>query len=279
MSGNTIALQDPLVLASAADVGLLRLADASMGEAVGLAERLIAGGGRHYCCFCEASLFSSVIWDTRVRSCVQSAAAVFPDGIALMILSRLHGHKLSGRVPGPSFLLAACEYGVTKGWRHFFYGGAPGVAESLSGELKVRFPGLVVAGTYSPPFRELDPGEELKTKAMIEAARPDLLWVCLGSPKQELWCARNVGRIKVPLMLPVGAAFDFHSGHRRWAPRWIRKIGMEWAFRALTGGRRTFFRNVRCVSIVAAYLALEAVRCFPVTHKEKQTERPRTCSS
>ena len=96
-------------------------------------------------------------------------------------------------------------------------------------------------------------------REQIESAGTDLLWVCLGSPKQELWVTEHLGRIKVPLMLAVGAAFDFHSGARPWAPAWVRKIGMEWLFRTLTGGRRTFFRNMRCVSVVGWMLAKAAI--------------------
>ncbi len=244
-----------------ADVCLFQLSALALEEALAATDGLIAGGGRHYFCFCEASLLSNVLKSAAVRKAVQGATLVLPDGIALTLLAWLHGHKSLRRVPGPSFLLAACEHGVARGWRHFFYGGAPGVAEDLGRHLQNRFPGLIVAGFYSPPFRELTPAEATETKARIEASRPDLLWVCLGSPKQELWCADNCGRINVPLMLPVGAAFDFHSGRRKWAPAWIRSLGMEWAFRAVTGGRRTFLRNIRCVPTVALFLAREAIQC------------------
>jgi N-acetylglucosaminyldiphosphoundecaprenol N-acetyl-beta-D-mannosaminyltransferase len=230
-----------------------------MRAALEYTDALLRLGGRRYFCFCEASLLSNVLREPGLAKTLGTADTVFPDGIALVTLARLRGAKVQ-RVPGPSFLLAAAEYGVTRGWRHFLYGGGPGVAERLAKRLERDYPGIRIAGIYSPPFRPLPPPEELETKRVIEESGADLLWVCLGSPKQERWCAEHVGRINIPLMLPVGAAFDFHSGDRPWAPAWIRKIGMEWAFRTLTGGRRTFLRNLRCVSTVGLYMAKVALR-------------------
>lgn len=241
------------------DLGLLELNHCSIDEALAVAEILIFKNRNDFFCFCEASLLSNIILSSVVRDKVRKAVAIFPDGIALILLARIMGYKYLNRVPGPSFFLAACEYGVSRGWRHFLYGGAPGVAEKLSSGLNQRFPGIKIVGTHTPPFRQLSEDEELEIKGTIEAANPHLLWVCLGSPKQELWCADHVGRINVPLMLPVGAAFDFHSGKRPWAPAWIRKIGMEWIFRSLAEGRKTLFRNLKCVSIVGFYLVKTAV--------------------
>ena len=245
---------------SAVDLGAVRVFTGSISDSLGWLESWLLRGQRGFVCFCEASLLSKVISDEKVRDCVAKAAMVFADGVALAALARIQGHKLGSRVPGPTFILAACEHGLSRGWRHFFYGGAPGVAKKLAEQLSTEFPGIIVAGTHSPPFRQLTSSEESDVRQMIEASRPDLLWVCLGSPKQELWCADHVGLLDVPIMLPVGAAFDFHSGHRPWAPAWVRCIGMEWLFRTFTGGLRTFFRNVRCVTVVAGILLRAAAR-------------------
>jgi N-acetylglucosaminyldiphosphoundecaprenol N-acetyl-beta-D-mannosaminyltransferase len=230
-----------------------------MQTALEFTDSLLRHGGNQYFCFCEASLLSSLIRDAELSRELRTAYAVFPDGIALVALARLRGYVLPERIPGPSFLLAACAYGVERGWRHFFYGGGPGVADELATRLRGDYPGIIIAGTLTPPFRALTEIEESATKEMIESARPDLLWVCLGSPKQERWCAAHLGRLEVPLMLAIGAAFDFHSRNRPWAPAWIRRIGMEWLFRTVTGGKRTFLRNLRCVTIVGAYLAKAAL--------------------
>jgi N-acetylglucosaminyldiphosphoundecaprenol N-acetyl-beta-D-mannosaminyltransferase len=240
------------------DLGVVRVAAATQAEALALVESAVRDGGRHYFCFCEASLLSNVLRDPAVAQAVRGASGVFPDGVALMALARLRGHRLPERLPGPGFLPLACEYGVSRGWRHFFYGGAPGVAEKLAAELSSRYPGLKVAGTFCPPFRELRAEEEADVARLVRGA--DLMWIALGSPRQELWAAQRCGKLDVPVLLPVGAAFDFHSGTRPWAPSWVRRIGMEWAWRTFTGGGRTFRRNVRCVSVVAMHLLKEAFK-------------------
>ncbi|OPZ01351.1 MAG: putative N-acetylmannosaminyltransferase [candidate division BRC1 bacterium ADurb.BinA364] len=170
--------------------------------------------------------------------------------------------RVPERTPGPSFLLRACEFGLSRGYRHFFYGGAEGVPQRLAERLRQRYPGIQIVGAYSPPFRELTEAEEAEVKEMIEAARPHLLWVGLGGPKQNLWMASHVGKIGVPVMLGVGAAFDFHSGNRLWAPAWIRKCGLEWLFRTFTGGRATFRRNIWCLSVVSCLLAKACIQKY-----------------
>ena len=258
---NIIAPENkPETLVKKIDLGLFKLNSGSMADALCLTESLLHRSDTHYYCFCEASLLSNIVIDERIRNCANGATAVFPDGVALIALASIHRCRLSGRVPGPTFFLEACRYGISRGWRHFLYGGAPGVAENLGRALTTQFPGIAIVGTHSPPFRTLTSEEQIAEKRLIEDAKPDLLWVCLGSPKQEMWCAENVRRINVPLMLPVGAAFDFHAGSRPWAPVLIRKIGMEWAFRALTGGWRVFFRNIRCVLIVGLYLVWQVLK-------------------
>ena len=242
------------------DLGLVRVSATDRLGALRWVEETIGSGRARYACFCEASLLSNVAKDPTVAGAVRRADAVFPDGIAMVLLARLMGVRLPGRIPGPSFLPAACEHGLRLGWRHYFYGGPAGVADRLAERLRARFPGLQVVGTFSPPFRPLTEQEEADVKARIETSGAQVLWVCLGSPKQELWAAEHVGKVNVPVILPVGAAFDFHAGERPWAPAWVRAIGMEWLFRTVTGGRRTFLRNVRCVTVVAGILLRTATR-------------------
>ncbi len=241
-----------------ADLGVVRVVEATRQEALALVEKAVRDGGRHYFCFCEASLLSNALRCPEVSEAIHKATATFPDGVALMMLARLRGYRLPERLPGPSFMLWACEYGLARGWRHFFYGGAPGVADRLAATLSRRYPGLQVVGTFCPPFRELTAAEEDDVARRVRGA--DLMWIALGSPRQELWAARHCGRFDVPVLLPVGAAFDFHSGARPWAPRWIRQMGAEWAWRTFTGGGRTFRRNLKCVSIVGVHLLKEVLR-------------------
>ncbi len=197
-----------------------------------------------YVCFCEGSVLSSTLHDTELVHALNNAGIVLPDGIGTMLLGRIHGHVFSERIQGPRFMLAALEESQAKGYRNFFYGGTPETLERLCVNMRTRFPGLNIAGMYSPPFRELTGEEWQHAKEMIQTARPDLLWIALGSPRQEKWVEKHAEELKVPVLLAVGAAFDFHSGSRPWAPRWIRCIGMEWFFRMATGGPRILARNL-----------------------------------
>ena len=160
-----------------------------------------------------------------------------PDGMPLVLLARRRGVKAE-RVCGPDFLPALVGRGVPLGHTHFFFGRAPGVLEELARRLVKAYPGLRVAGTLSPPFREPTPEEEESLVAEINAAKPDYVWAGLGAPKQDLWVAAHRERLDASALLAVGAAFDFHSGKRRRAPRWMQRTGTEWLFRLLHEPRR-----------------------------------------
>jgi N-acetylglucosaminyldiphosphoundecaprenol N-acetyl-beta-D-mannosaminyltransferase len=157
-------------------------------------------------------------------------------------------------------LLAFCEESAGRGYRHFFYGGEPGVAERLAESLKTRFPGLKVVGTCSPPFRPLSANEDAEMVEMINRAKPDVLWVGLGAPKQERWMHEHKGRLRVPVLVGVGAAFDMLSGRRKQAPRLLREHGLEWFFRLLQEPRRLWRRYLVYGSKFIAYLLLESLR-------------------
>jgi N-acetylglucosaminyldiphosphoundecaprenol N-acetyl-beta-D-mannosaminyltransferase len=176
------------------------------------------------------------------KEILASANLVVPDGMPLVWLARAKGHLLKRRVYGPELMLALCEAGCSKRFRHFFYGGGPGVAEKLASELSKRFPGLMIAGTYSPPFRDLTTEEDNEAVAQISRAAPDVVWVGLGTPKQERWMREHRGVLSVPVLVGVGAAFEIHSGGTRQAPEWMREGGLEWLFRLLQEPRRLWRR-------------------------------------
>lgn len=167
---------------------------------------------------------------------------VAPDGMPLVWLSRRRARSDVRRVYGPDMLLATCEDGVGAGYRHYFYGSTDETIAALVGRLSTRFPGLAVAGAYAPPFRPLSPVEEDEMVARINAANPDVVWVGLGMPRQELWVARYQGRLNAPVLMAVGAAFDFHAGTVRQAPRWMQRAGLEWLFRVIQEPRRLWRR-------------------------------------
>jgi N-acetylglucosaminyldiphosphoundecaprenol N-acetyl-beta-D-mannosaminyltransferase len=152
------------------------------------------------------------------------------DGIGSVIAGLAFGYKIP-RLNGPILMLKACDYGVSRGWRDFFYGGKEGVADLMAEKLSVKNPGLIVAGTYSPPFRQLTLEEENKVIQLIHRSNASIVWVGLGLLKQEKWIAGHLDKIKVPWMIGVGAAFDYHAGTVSWAPKWMQAIGMEWLYR------------------------------------------------
>ena len=178
----------------------------------------------------------------RLRGLVNASGLATPDGMPLVWLGQLHGYDTAGRVYGPDLMLAVCEQMQAAGRRHFFYGGAPGVAERLGARLQARFPALVVAGTHAPPYRPADAQEDQDVLDAINASAPDIVWVGLGTPKQDYWVARHRAQLRAPVLIAVGAAFDFHAGLLKQAPRWMQRNGLEWLFRLVQEPRRLAYR-------------------------------------
>lgn len=190
-----------------------------------------------------------------------SQGLVEPDGMPLVWLGRRAGLTVE-RVCGPDFMPAVVQRGIGLGRTHFFYGGAPGTPEALVTRLRTLYPGMRVAGTMSPPFRALTPEEDEAIVAEINAAAPDYVWVGLGSPKQDLWLAEHRSQIMAPVLLAVGAAFDFHSGRIRRAPGWMQRSGTEWLYRLLAEPRRLAGRYTVVNARFARFLFQDRLRRF-----------------
>jgi N-acetylglucosaminyldiphosphoundecaprenol N-acetyl-beta-D-mannosaminyltransferase len=214
-------------------------------QALATMERWIAQRDRQYVCVSGIHGVMESQRDARLRGIHNAAGMVTPDGMPLVWLSRLKGFPYVERVYGPDLLLAFCERSLTGGYRHFFYGGAPGVAELLIERLLARFPGLRIVGSYSPPFRALTAVENEMVVQMINAAQPDVVWVGLSTPKQERWMSEHRDCLTAPVFVGVGAAFDFHAGLKRQAPRWMQRSGLEWLFRLWNEPRRLWRRYLR----------------------------------
>jgi len=180
--------------------------------------------------------------DAELGRIIASAGLVTPDGMPLVFVGHLMGYRDVERVYGPDLMQAFCQRAAQAGYRSFLYGGAPGVAEQLAAVLTQRYPGLNIVGTYSPPFRELTPQETAEIRAQINAAQPDVVWVGLGTPKQDKWIAANQPHLDAPVLIGVGAAFDFLGSRVRQAPRWVQRSGLEWLFRLATEPRRLWRR-------------------------------------
>lgn len=177
------------------------------------------------------SMYHGLRVDSHARY-IRNADFSLCDGVGVIVAGWAWGQRLS-RFNGPVLQLEASQFGLSRKWRHFFYGGKEGVAEEMARRLAARYPGLEVCGSYCPPFRDLAPEEDERVIAMINAARPDIVWVGLGLVRQERWIQQHLGRVKAPWMVGVGAAFDYHAGTVPWAPAVLRKLGLEWLFRLI----------------------------------------------
>jgi N-acetylglucosaminyldiphosphoundecaprenol N-acetyl-beta-D-mannosaminyltransferase len=164
------------------------------------------------------------------------------DGMPLVWEGRRNVGDWVDRVYGPDLMLKIMEATRDGSVTHFFYGGAPGVADALKAAMQKRFPGVNITGTYCPPFRPLNPEEEQELSAMVAEKKPDLFWVGLSTPKQEKFMAAYLAKLDTTVMFGVGAAFDFHTGRMAEAPRWMMRCGLQWLHRLCSDPKRLWKR-------------------------------------
>ncbi|PKO09681.1 MAG: glycosyltransferase [Chloroflexi bacterium HGW-Chloroflexi-2] len=205
-------------------------------------ENWIEQKNNNYICVTPAHSIMDCYKDFELRNIFNQSGLTTPDGMAVVWIMRLMGFKETGRVYGPDLMNSVCKLSESKGWKHFFYGSAPGVVESLKQRLSFRFPGLCVVGNYCPPFRELTKEEDDQIIQQINQSGADIIWVGISSPKQERWMYNHLGKINAPVMIGVGAAFDFLSGNKKQAPLWIQRSGFEWLYRFLQEPKRLWPR-------------------------------------
>lgn len=198
----------------------------------------IAAARRSYISLCNAYTIITAYDDPAMAKVVNEAGMSLCDGKPLVWYAHLRGYPQAQRVYGPDLMLAVCDQGQAKNTRHFLYGASQTVLDALVADLKKRYPRINIVGAISPPYRALGEPEEMEMADKINAAQPDCVWVSLGTPKQDLWIGRNRPRLNAAVLFPVGAAFDFHSGAVKQAPKWIREGGFEWLYRLLTQPRR-----------------------------------------
>ena len=193
---------------------------------------------------CNAYTLSLAVRDPEFRALLSAADLNFADGHPVAAVGRRRGHaEMDTRVYGPDLMLAVLDAGRAHHLRHYLYGGTADVLRDLQERLERRFPGLIVVGSESPPFRELTAAESVAMARRIRAARADIVWVGLGTPRQDQFVATYAPTLRSTLVA-VGAAFDFHAGHKRQAPTWMQRAGLEWLFRLLAEPRRLWRRYV-----------------------------------
>lgn len=181
----------------------------------------------------------------RVQLAFAAADLVVPDGMSMVWLLRLAGYRGVGRVYGPDLMLELCRISPARGWSHFLLGGDEAVNEQLAHRLRESHPGIRIAGRWSPPFRPLSRREDEAIVRRIDDSGAGLVWVGLGTPRQDLWMAAHGRRLRGAVSIGVGAAFDFLAGAKRQAPRWIQRSGFEWLFRFASEPRRLWPRYSR----------------------------------
>ena len=229
------------------DIMGVRINVIDMADAVRMSDELICANGKGYVCVTDVHGVIEAQDDPAFREILNNSYMTTPDGMPLVWTGHMRGHAHMQRVYGPDLLMALCNVSVERGYRHFFFGGRPGVADRLTRVLKEQFPGLEIVGTYVPPFRPLTDVEEKELKDAVAAAKPDIFWVGLGLPKQERFMAQYCGQLETKLMIGVGAAFDIHAGLVKEAPLWLKKAGLQWLHRLCQEPRRLWRRYTTCV--------------------------------
>lgn len=192
-------------------------------------------------------------FDKGMQEAVNASSLSIPDGFPLMLMGRLHGHRLKSRAYGPDLMIEFLKLSEGRGYTHFFYGATEETLNKLIKNIRRSVPGIKIAGFYAPPFRQLTGEEDEEISCIIRNAAPDVLWVGIGCPKQELWMYEHKDKLNIPVMIGVGAAFDFLAGTKPQAPKWIRDNGFEWLFRLATEPRRLWRRYLINNSLFVYY--------------------------
>lgn len=214
----------------------------NMAQALQTIKEWVINREQHFICVRDVHGVVECQRDETLRKIHKAAGLVTPDGMPLVWLSTLKGYRGVERVYGPDLMLNLCKESTSLGYRHYLYGSTPEVIERLIHNLQQQCPDINIVGAYSPPFHLLTPEEDNEVIRQINSTNPHIVWVGLSTPKQEYWMANHLGKISAPVMIGVGAAFDFHAGTKRQAPRWMRRIGMEWLFRLCNEPRRLWKR-------------------------------------
>jgi len=217
----------------------------SMVDAIYYSDRFLQSGARGYICVTGVHGVMEAQDDEQFRRILNASFLTTPDGKPTVWVGHWQGFRNMTRVYGPDFMLGLCKLSVHRGYRHFLYGGRPGIAEELRDKLTARFPGLQIVGTYTPPFRPLTAREEIELEEQLVEAKADILWCGLSTPKQERFMARYIDRLPVRLMVGVGAAFDINSGNLKDAPQWMKDAGLQWLYRSIQEPRRLAGRYLK----------------------------------
>jgi N-acetylglucosaminyldiphosphoundecaprenol N-acetyl-beta-D-mannosaminyltransferase len=229
----------------------------NMDTAIRTINDWIDGGERQYVCVTGVHGVMESQRSAEIRRIHNEAGMVTPDGMPLAWLLRAAGHKSADRVCGPELMPRLLIESQNRGHRHYFYGTTPETLRRLEQRLREIAPTVRIVGSYAPPFRALTPEEDDAVVVHINDCAPDIVWVGLSTPKQELWMASHRARINAPVLVGVGAAFDITADIRSRAPRFIRRSGFEWTWRLVIEPRRLWRRHLKNNPLFVALIALQ----------------------
>ncbi|MDO9272749.1 MAG: WecB/TagA/CpsF family glycosyltransferase [Rugosibacter sp.] len=213
-----------------------------------------------YVCICNVHSLVTAGQDVAFGRIVEAADMATPDGAPVAKMLRILGFPDQQRINGPDLMWKYCEQAALRGESIYLYGGLPTTLKLLQQRLKAAFPGLIIAGAYSPPFRSATAEEDEADVARINSSGAGTIWVSLGCPKQEQWMAAHRGRVK-GVMIGVGAAFDYHAGTIKRAPKWMQNAGLEWLHRLCSEPRRLWKRYLVTNTIFLAKAMRQLLRC------------------
>jgi N-acetylglucosaminyldiphosphoundecaprenol N-acetyl-beta-D-mannosaminyltransferase len=241
--------------------GLLTPLD--LDRTVHLLQNMVRGGTVGYVCIANVHTTTLAVRDARFRDALNGATAVVADGMPVVWRVRAAGYPQTGRVYGADLVEATSRAGIREGLRHGFLGGLPGVAEAMVDKLRRCYPGLRVVGIWDPGIIAHGEAAPLRLLDAINEASPDVLWVGLGAPKQEVWMSQHRSYMRVPVMVGVGQAFDILAGRTLRPPAWMGCYGLEWFYRLAHEPRRLWKRYLVYNSLFLVYLLRERIGYGP----------------
>jgi N-acetylglucosaminyldiphosphoundecaprenol N-acetyl-beta-D-mannosaminyltransferase len=235
----------------------------NMGDALRTITDWIDERERHYICVTGVHGIMESHRNAGLRAIHNSAGMVTPDGMPLVWLLKLSGHRWADRVCGPELMPLVFAQSQIRGDRHFLYGSSPATLDRLRHQLIAHAPSAQIVGSFSPPYRRLTAEEDATVVSLINDSKADIVWVGLSTPKQEQWMADHRSQLKAPVLIGVGAAFDINAGLVRRAPKFLRRTGFEWSYRLLVEPRRLWRRYL---SNNPAFMLLVAMQKLGLYH-------------
>jgi len=232
----------------------------TLASAVHVISKLVERKHGGYICLMDSHSLVTGLNDAEHRRALTGASLVLPDGAPVAWLARLHGIVGAERVTGSDLLVAVAQYSQDVSLRHVFYGGNEKTLTSLRAELSSKYSHLYIAGHICPPFRVLTEAEKKEQIRELKAFKADIIWVGLGSPKQDKWMQEFEVLLKPSLLIGIGAAFDFISGTKKRAPLWLQRLGLEWMYRLLSEPGRLGKRYAKVVPAMLYLCVAESFR-------------------